>query len=595
MSEDPKCVNCRAFQTKKCPKCEYKDGRLNWACMHACCLPTDEICKEFEAKKATKKKKEKKPKLIYRDSGYAHEGYFEAIYHEDKPYFLVLNDDLFSLVETVSYNKKKFTPKDIQRIPYKPYQYFEGPIPDRERLFRRIRAELEKYIDVEPIWLDVLAACILLSYQQEKLVTVPYLYFYGDNESGKSTVLQLLNKLCYRPMYGVTVPAADIYGYLEDLNSIGCILEDELQGIDRDTDKIKIYKAGYKEGAVVPRTLMTQHDRIIKFYNTFSFKACASEQIPSVKGFRERFIEISMVEGYPQKEWSDVTPEDLKRLQDLRNILLKWRMLTKKWQLPNPQVQMKGRLKELWKPILQVTHGLPIYDKLSKFIQRQKNERLAAKQDTLEGHIVKVITELYNKAEKAPEYVVFTEIWFALCDDLEGRISDDRPNIMDTSEFFTVSKRKVGYRLREILSGKSKVVREGKDTKKAYEFKLNKLARIAKKYGYKFEKAVTKLSLLSFSKGVCTPELSSKIEREIREDTPSGHGNIENIVTYPSDEVLEKDFEENLPEHLKRPLNPKKRLENHASSILEGELASSASSEGPEEKKKKKEGELKKW
>lgn len=95
-------------------------------------------------------------------------------------------------------------------------------------------------------------------------------------------------------MYGVTVPAADIYRYLEDVNAIGCILEDEIQGIDKDTDKIKIYKAGYKEGAVVPRTIIIRNDRIIKFYNTFCFKACASERIPSVKGFRERFIEISI-------------------------------------------------------------------------------------------------------------------------------------------------------------------------------------------------------------------------------------------------------------------------------------------------------------
>ena len=126
----------------------------------------------------------------------------------------------------------------------------------------------------------MLTGCVLLSYHQEKFQTVPYIYVYGDNESGKSTVLQVLKFLCYRPMYGVTVPSADIYGFLEDSDAIGCILEDEVQGIHKDTDKIKIYKAGYKQGAVVPRTIITQHDRIIKYYNTFCFKACASEQIP---------------------------------------------------------------------------------------------------------------------------------------------------------------------------------------------------------------------------------------------------------------------------------------------------------------------------
>jgi len=298
------CGDCAKYLTYDCPRCEYKDMKMN----RVACESTDMACEEFQ-----KKKREKKTKPIYKDSGYADEGYFEAIYHNDKPCFLVLKNNTFSLLETVSHDDKTFSPKEVNRIPYEPYGFFQGSIPNREALFWNVRREFQTFIDVESIWLEVLSACFFLSYQQEKLLTIPYIYVYGDNESGKSTVLQLLKFLCYRPMYGVTVPAADIYGYLEDVDAVGCVLEDEIQGIDRDIDKIKIYKAGYKEGAVVPRTIITKHERRIIYYNTFSFKACASERIPSVKGFRERFIEISMVEGYPEKEWADITPEDLKQ------------------------------------------------------------------------------------------------------------------------------------------------------------------------------------------------------------------------------------------------------------------------------------------
>jgi len=64
---------------------------------------------------------------------------------------------------------------------------------------------------------------------------------------------------------------------------------------------------------------------------------------------------------------------------------------------------------------------------------------------------------------------------------------------------FRVSKHKVGYRLREVLSGKSKTVREGKEHFKAYEFNREKMRRIAKKYGYEL---VTKLPLSPISEGV---------------------------------------------------------------------------------------------
>jgi len=437
----------------------------------------------------TKKSKEKRTKKQIKDSGITIDGCFEAIYHNGKPCFLVKDSHDFSMVETLEIDGQVYSPKEQKQIPYEAYGFCKGPVPNREDLYWKVRQELQTFIDVEGIWLDVLAACVLLTYQQGKLQTVPYIFVYGDNESGKSTVLQLLKFLCYRPMYGVTVPSADIYGYLEDSDAVGCILEDEVQGIQKDTDKIKIYKAGYKQGAVVPRTIMLEHDRVIKYYQTFCFKACASEQIPQVKGFRERFIEINMVEGSPEKEWTDVTKDDLKRLYDLRNMLLKWRLLTKDWDLSEVPTSMKGRLKELWKPLLQITHGLTVHKGLFNFVEEQKNERLKTKQDTLEGHIVKTVLDLYNRSSESNPVLPFPQIWGELVLDLHGNLDEKKPNVMDTSDFFQVTKNKVGYRLREILSGKSKDIRirdsTGEETvTKGYNFDRDKLRRIAKKYGY---------------------------------------------------------------------------------------------------------------
>ena len=74
---------------------------------------------------------------------------------------------------------------------------------------------------------------------------------------------------------------------------------------------------------------------------------------------------------------------------------------------------------------------------------------------------------------------------------------------MDTGDFFKVTKNKVGYRLREVISGKSKAMREkdseGKDVVvRGYEFDLIKLRKVAKKYGYEL---VTKLQSLLSSEG----------------------------------------------------------------------------------------------
>ena len=108
-----------------------------------------------------------------------------------------------------------------------------------------------------------------------------------------------------------------------------------------------------------------------------------------------------------------------------------------------------------------------------------------------------------------------------------------KPHVMDTSEFFRVTKSRVGYRLREVLSGKSKTVREKDVTIKAYEFNHEKLRRIAKKYGYEL---VTKLPLLPSSEGTQAHNSTLKtVKNNVKKslDTPLENGNISNSVTKP--------------------------------------------------------------
>jgi hypothetical protein len=500
-------------------------------------LASDPACGQFfPARKA----KDKKTKKQLKDSGTVIGGSFEGIYHNAKPCFLVKNSESFSIVESLDVDGQIFYPKEEHKhFPYKAYGYFEGSVVDREELFWKINREFQIFVDTEPIWRDVLTSCVLLTYQQEKLMTTPYILLFGDTESGKTTILNLLNELCYRPLLGVVVPSADIFGYLEDSDSIGCILEDEIQGIHKDTDKLKIYKSGYKRGASVPRTIITNFDRSIKYYRTFCFKACASEQLPSIKGFRERFLEISMVEGSPEKEWADLSKEDVKRLHDLRNCLLKWRMLSREWELPDVKLDVKGRVKELWKPILQITHGLTVHDSLFKFVEEQRKERLSVKQETLEGKIVKVVVQLFNEAKDSNPFISNQTVWCRLREELDGKIDDKKPNVMDTSEFFLVTKNKIGYRLREILSGKPHIERE-KDSEgkwisvRGFIFDLTKLRRVAKKYGYEF---VTKLQSLRSSEGVQASESMESMEKidgdnvEKEAHTPQELCKLRNFVT----------------------------------------------------------------
>jgi len=463
----------------------------------------------------TKDKGKEKPKL-HKASGYAEEGYYESIYFRSKPAFLTLNGGVFRVCQEVTAENEAFLPKEYpNEFPYEPYSFFEGSVPSREELFWKVREEFNLFLDLESIWKDYLAAFTLLSYLQEKTRTVPYVYFVGDNESGKTVALNLLNWLCYRPMLGVTIPSADTYGYLDESEAPGVILEDEAQGLYKDLDKAKIYKAGYKQGAVVPRTMLTQNKRFIKYFRVFCLKACAAEEMPHVKGLLERFIFIPMTEGYPRKDWADVNKEDETRLRELRNMLLKWRLAAHEWELPEVKLPVKGRLKELWKPIIQIVSGLAVEKDLRAQLEYLQKERLSEKTNTLEGHIVKVVCELYTSDEP----LIFTDVWDALVKDLDGKLDDKKPNKVDTPEFGEVTKQKIGYRLREVLGGKkAKAVGHAND--RVYVFDSEKLGRIAKKYGcIVADKQTTKTS----SAGVSASKDESQVDenRLVSEKTPN--------------------------------------------------------------------------
>ena len=135
-----------------------------------------------------------------------------------------------------------------------------------------------------------------------------------------------------------------------------------------------------------------------------------------------------------------------------------------------------------------------------------KKERLNEKINTLEGHIVKVICELYISDEP----LAFADVWDALARDLEGKLDDNKPNKMDTPEFGEVTKQKVGYRLREVLSGKKTNTRGQRGIGRIYDFDVEKLKRIAKKYGCCL---ANKLTSLTSSEGA----EASKPENETRE------------------------------------------------------------------------------
>jgi hypothetical protein len=402
------------------------------------------------------------------------------------PRLLVYSPDGFEIMEFYKVGDTIIAARSPRSYPYKPYVVNDFDVKNRLELIDLVHREVETFIDAEPEEKATFTAFIILSYVQECFDALPYLYLVGDNESGKSHLLNLMAELCYRPLAGVSHTAADLYSYLEDDGLPLTIIEDEMQGSEKDTEKMKIYKSGYKKGARVARVVTYEGGRRVDYFNSFGLKIMAAEKLIENRGLMQRCVIIEMVEGMPEKDHYDA--EDYSRFSWLRSELLKWRMrvLAGRESLPKIEADwLRGRDRELYLPLLSVLYGSPIYQILERFLKQKAEEKRMEKQNSLEAVITGVAARLLEQG--GGKEIVFSELWSELLSEVNGE-EERRPNsimvtAMNSEIYGQVTKRQVSSILRDKLGmTRRHTSRNGIDVV-VYIPDEAKLRRARKKYG----------------------------------------------------------------------------------------------------------------
>ncbi len=204
-------------------------------------------------------------------------------------------------------------------------------------MYYKVKGIWKKYYDNDDETLTLCAADTIFTYFQDKIGITHYLLFVGDNATGKSNALRILNNLAYRPLFGTSITPANIYNFLGSWEEgQGIILEDEIDNIEEQKDKMRIYNGGYTSGTKVTRMYeyssggrggwgSKSNKKQQQSYFTYCFKAFSSERLPTfynAKGFHERIFVINCIAGNPQYDILEVENDagDLKYEKLLREI-----------------------------------------------------------------------------------------------------------------------------------------------------------------------------------------------------------------------------------------------------------------------------------
>ena len=362
-----------------------------------------------------------------------------------------------------------------------------------DSLFKKVKSQWSKFIDINEDFINLCAADTIFSYFQDRMGMTHYLLIVGDNNTGKSNILLLFSILGYRALYDTSITPANIYNFGGQLEEgQGIIIEDEIDDIDFQDEKKKLYKVSYRSGTKVTR----MYDNNGSILNTkrklsrqqaffpYSFKVFASEKMPDKiksKGFLERIISLKSVSGDPQFDISEVVNDagdtQLKKLNDelidLRKLLLIFRLLHHKDPIPNVTLNIKNRYKQLVKPLIrlfQKTESLDIIIKsLSKYVIEKNEEKINSLDSGLLFLIIDLVSEhgniLYNE-----------QIWKKVKEKFIGNEIDDKPYSYFSEDYGLISKKMVTNICETKLGGKQYRNKENGRGLIFYPNSLNKLS-----------------------------------------------------------------------------------------------------------------------
>jgi len=327
----------------------------------------------------------------------------------------------------------------------------------------------EYFVDTEAKNSTLLALYTITSYFQDKFSTVHYIWLVGDNGSGKNSIVITYSWLGYRVFYAVGANEANIREYLGNVQEgQGTIAEDEIDNFDEDSDRRRLYTAGYASGSCVPKIMDgNTKSREQRYYLPYCQKMCASENLPSMKyakGMLDRTFPIKCVKGFPLKnvKWTKRHTKDaeterlISELLKVRKRLLAFRLVHFDDVINDiANLSISGRALELTESALQLFHkyksspedeeifNQEILPTLSEFLK----DRLGRRNVSLEGKLYPIITKM---VEEQGETLENDKIFATVQSEMEGRDVSGKQDTFYVDELgMTVTRTKIMKVLRE--------------------------------------------------------------------------------------------------------------------------------------------------
>ena len=398
------------------------------------------------------KQSQKNEHFAYKYSNKGKDQLHEAVIVDGRPLFLKYENDTICEVTGKKASERIIKPSTLEEYPYEPYEFenmeevhlFEEKA-KRESiysLYQKAKSFVKKYNDQDDYKLNLLTIDIVWSYFQDKFGTTHYLIIVGDNDSGKSSIGNTFEAVGYRVVNMTSPTAPNVFRTLGVIEPGQCtFVLDEADRIDESTDMMNILKSGYDYDKRVPKT--NTNSWKVEWFYAYGLKIIIAEKSPNklkAKGLLDRTLLVSAFPGGADFDIKEVKnpkgdPElekALSELLDFRKLMLVYRLIHFKDPIPDLDVGVKRRNKELCKPYIRLFYGSQAQTEVEDTFQTFLDTKNSKKAESLEATLLPVIIDLVQQKGNS----IFTsDIWDFIKARLNGRSSPNNINEYYVGEY----------------------------------------------------------------------------------------------------------------------------------------------------------------
>ncbi len=261
-------------------------------------------------------------------------------------------------------------------------------------LVREIKEHIYKYVDMPASKLEFACWYVLMTWVADRLRTVGYFRFEGDTGTGKSRALDVLGRLCYKPMVlsGAITPAP-IYRLIRRFRGTLVLDEADFSDSSEKSEVITILNCGFEKGRPIVRC--SKDDP-----NTLEILPCFG---PKVFATRMTFDDAALEARCISTQMEETDREDILSILDdtffaaemkLRNKLLLWRFrhFTKVEYNAIRDIdigKLEPRMKQTSLPYALMFKDMPdVLDRFRTFIAGYQEEIVEKRQEGEQGRII---------------------------------------------------------------------------------------------------------------------------------------------------------------------------------------------------------------